>query len=114
MSFGEENSLWSKKGGTLTDKSARDEFGLTQEEIVEAIRGGKLQYRHTSMFGNPCLRLLRSEVESFVEEKYGRDYLEREKIKKELAQIKTELRKMKVRAISLEKRKAELLALLAE
>jgi hypothetical protein len=114
MSFGEEDSLWSKKGGTLTDKSARDEFGLTQEEIVEAIKGGKLQYRRTSMFGNPCLRLLRGEVESLVEEKYGRDHLEREKLKKELAQINSELRKMKARAVSLEKRKAELVAMLGE
>jgi len=27
-----------RKGGTLSDKTARTEFGLTQEEIVEAIR----------------------------------------------------------------------------
>jgi hypothetical protein len=35
-------SVWAKKGATLSDKSARTEFGLTQEEIIEAIRGGKL------------------------------------------------------------------------
>ena len=35
------DSDWTKKGATLSDKSARTEFGLTQEEIIEAIRGGK-------------------------------------------------------------------------
>lgn len=38
-----------KKGAALSDKPARKEFGLTQEEIVEAIRGGKLQYRENNM-----------------------------------------------------------------
>jgi hypothetical protein len=36
---------WVRKGATLSDKSARAEFGLTQDEIVAAIRAGKLQYR---------------------------------------------------------------------
>ncbi len=32
------DSVWSEKGATMSDKSARQEFGLTQEEIVAAIR----------------------------------------------------------------------------
>jgi len=28
-------STWVKKGANLSDKSARKEFGLTQEEIIE-------------------------------------------------------------------------------
>lgn len=32
-------TAWIKKGTTLSDKSARKEFGLTQEEIIEGIRG---------------------------------------------------------------------------
>ncbi len=36
-------SVWNQKGGALSDKSARKEFGLTQEEIIDGIRGGKLQ-----------------------------------------------------------------------
>ena len=43
----EGDSVWAKKGATLSDKSAREEFGLTQEEIVQAIKNGKLQYRKT-------------------------------------------------------------------
>ena len=43
------DSVWTKKGGTLSDKSARKEFGLTQEEIIDAIKGGKLQFRKNYM-----------------------------------------------------------------
>ncbi|HNS22423.1 MAG TPA: hypothetical protein PKH24_18095 [Sedimentisphaerales bacterium] len=62
MSAGEMDH-WSKKGATLSDKSAREEFGLTQGEIIQAIRRGKLQYREVPVYGNPFLRLLRREVE---------------------------------------------------
>jgi hypothetical protein len=47
------DSVWLKKGGTLSDKSARKEFGLSQDEIIEAIKSGKLQYRKNYMHGNP-------------------------------------------------------------
>jgi hypothetical protein len=42
-------SEWQRKGATLSDKTAREEFGLTQDEIVRAIRAGQLQYREGSM-----------------------------------------------------------------
>lgn len=38
-------SNWAGKGATLSDKSARQEFGLTQQEIIAAIRAGKLQFQ---------------------------------------------------------------------
>ncbi len=108
MHSGEANSAWFKKGATLSDKSAREEFGLTQEEIVEGIEDGKLQYRINNVFGNPYLRLVRSEVEAFVDEKYGSNYLKKKKIKKELAQTNKELKRLKTRVALLEQRKAEL------
>ncbi len=111
---GETNSVWHKKKGTLSDKSARKEFGITQEEIIDAVRDGKLQYRTNNVFGNPYLRLIRSEVEAFVDEKYGSDYLTKKKIKNELAQTNKELRKLKAQAASLEERKAELMDILDE
>ena len=64
-------SEWARKGATISDKRARDEFGLTQAEIVRAIRAGSLQYREQSMHGNPWLRLLRREVEALVNKKHG-------------------------------------------
>jgi hypothetical protein len=39
------DSEWLRKGATLSDKTARKEFGLTQNEIVQGIRTGKLQCR---------------------------------------------------------------------
>lgn len=107
-------SVWRKKGATLSDKSARKEYGLAQEEIIEAIRAGKLQYRYQNVFGNPYLKLIRREVEALVDEKYGDDYLKKKKIKKELAQVTQELKRMKAQVVSLEQKKAELLARLEE
>ena len=110
MNTGETGPVWSRKGATLSDKSARKEFGLTQEEIYQAIRDGKLQYRENSVFGNPFLRLIRTEVEALVGKKHGGKYLKKKKIKKELAQVNKELRALKAKVASLEKKKAELLA----
>lgn len=103
------DSVWTKKGGTLSDKSARGEFGLTQEEIIAAISNGELQYRENYMHGNPYFRLVRSEVEAFVDEKYGRNFLARKKHEKELSEINKALRKLKAELVFLEKRKVELL-----
>ena len=64
-------SNWNAKGAALSDKSAREEFGLTQEEIHDAIRDGTLQYRQNHIHGNPYLRLLRKEVEALVTELRG-------------------------------------------
>ena len=107
-----EDSAWTKKGATLSDKSACKEYGLTQPEIIQAIREGKLQYRTNSIYGNPFFRLIRSEVERLVDEKYGGKYLEKKKTQHELALVNQALKKLKAQAIALEKRKEELLAIL--
>jgi len=63
----EGDAMWSRKGATMSDKSARQEFGLTQQEIITVIRAGKLQYRQSSMHGNPWFRLLRMKAATVVE-----------------------------------------------
>ena len=103
------DSIWRRKGATLSDKSARQEFGLTQQEIVAAIRAGKLQFREASMHGNPWLRLLRHEVEALVKEKSGQDYLHRKKLQKELADLDKETRKLRTRLKAIERRRSELM-----
>jgi len=50
-----DESMWADKGATLSDKSARQEFGLTQAELFAAMRAGKLQFRECSMHGNERL-----------------------------------------------------------
>ena len=114
MYFEETRSAWTIKGGTLSDKSARKEFGLTQDKIIDGINNGKLQYRINYMHENPYYKLIRSEVEAFVNEKYGNDYLKRKKIENELAQFKKEIRALKSRMAFLEQRKTELLESLDE
>lgn len=104
------DSEWQCKGATLSDKTARKEFGLTQDEIVEAIRSGKLRYREASMHGNPWLRLLRREVEALVKKKHGGDYLKGLQAKTELGGINRELKRLKTQVAVLEQRKAKLIA----
>ena len=104
------DSEWQRKGATLSDKTARTEFGLTQDEIVQAIRAGKLHYRLNSIFGNPFLRLLRREVEALVKKKHGADYLKAQQAKTELARINRELKRLKTQIAGLEERKSKLMA----
>ena len=104
----ELDTEWQRKGATLSDKTARKEFGLTQNDIVQAIRAGKLQYRRNSIHGNPFLRLLRREVEAFVKNKHGDDFLKDRQAKTELARINRELKRLKTQLAALEERKASL------
>ena len=83
----EIDSEWQRKGATLSDKTARKEFGLTQAEIVQAIRAGKLHYRDGAIHGNPFLRLLRREVEALIKTNHGDDFLKERQAKTELARI---------------------------
>ena len=108
------NSGWLTKGATLSDTTAQKEFGLTRQEIVEAINCGKLQYRENNIYGNPYLRLIRHEVEALVNEKFGGDYLKHKRVKKELADINRNLKVLKTQTRLLEAKKVELLKLLEE
>ncbi|NOT57274.1 MAG: hypothetical protein HOP18_21945 [Deltaproteobacteria bacterium] len=110
----ETGAIWSRKGATFSDKPARKEFGLTQEEIIQAIQEGKLQYRLNSIFGNPFFRLIRQEVEALVDEQYGNTYLKKKQLTNELAQINKELRRLHALIVGLEQRKAEVLESLGE
>jgi hypothetical protein len=104
----EDTAIWTRQGATLSDKSARQEFGLTQDEIYAAIRAGKLQYREQYMHGNPWFRLLRHEIEALVKQKSGQGGLRKKKLEKELADIDKETRKLKSRLKVLDQRRAEL------
>jgi hypothetical protein len=104
------DSEWRRKGATLSDKSAREEFALTEDEIIQAIRDGALHYREASMHGNPWLRLLRREVEALVRKKHGAKHLKDQQTKTELTHIDRDLRRLRLQIARLEKRKAELIA----
>ena len=100
---------WQRKGATLSDKTARTELGLTQDEIVQAIRAGALQYRRGSIHGNPFLRLQRREVEALVKTTHGGHVLKDQQANAELARVDRELRRLKTQLAALEERTARLM-----
>ena len=112
MASTDDSAVWVQKGATLSDKTAQKAFGLREEDIIQAIKAGKLQYRHNTLYGNPCLKLLREAVECLVNEKYGREYLQERNAKTELGKVTTEIRSLQRKLAQLEKRKAELSAVL--
>lgn len=101
-------SIWTIKGSTLSDKSAREEYGLTQDEIETMIKKRKLQYRVNYVYENPYFKLIRSEVEKVIEEIYVKSYLKISKLKYELKQVDKELRRLKTQTKILNNRKEEL------
>lgn len=101
---------WSRKGATLSDKTARKEFGLSQDEIVAAIDAGQLQYRVGVIHGNPWLRLLRCEVEELMDSTYNdRDHRQR-RARAEVARVDRDLKKLRTEVAALEEHRAKLLA----
>ena len=105
---------WGRKGATLSDKTARAEFGLTQDEIIAGIRAGKLQYRRGEIYGNPWLRLLRREVEDLVSAGHGERYLREQQARAELKRVNRELKQLRAQVAAHEERRSVLLAELGE
>jgi hypothetical protein len=105
---------WGRKGATLSDKTARQEYRLTQDEIYAAIDAGALQWRPAAMHGNPFLRLLRREVEDLTRTLHGAAYLRERQTRTELARINRELKQLRAQLAALEERRAALLSELGE
>jgi peptidoglycan hydrolase CwlO-like protein len=99
---------WNEKGTTLSDKSARKEFGLSQEIIIEAAKSGKLQYRVNFSHGNQYLRLVRAEVESLAKELHGKAHFEKQKIQNEMSNVQKEINQLKKQIKKLEERRSVL------
>ena len=105
-----EYGEWNLKGATLSDKTANKEYGIVRVFIVKGIRAGKLEYRGGAIWGNPYLRLLRSQLERYIAEELGKDRLssakkqtELRKINKEIANLKKRLNELQARRMELEK-----------
>ena len=102
-------SQWTKRGGTFSHKNACKEFGLKEEEIIDAMKAGKLQYRQNYAHGNPYFRVLRTEVEALAIELHGKKGAEDQEIKHKLRTLNREINSLKRKLASLEKQKVELL-----
>jgi ribosomal protein L19E len=104
----EERYEWQRKGATLSDKTAREEFGLTQDEIYDAIDAGTLHYRQAAMHGNPWLRLLRREVEALARASHGDRDVNQQQARAELRRVNREIRRLRTELAELEERRAKL------
>src|SRR5881296_1961773 len=69
-----EYGAWNRKGATLSDVTAQAEYGVSRDCIVTGIQTGQLEYRAGSIWGNPYLRVLRSQLEPYIAEDLGEDY----------------------------------------
>ncbi len=102
--FGE----WNRKGATLSDATAHKEYGVSLDFIVHGIRTGKLEYREGAIWGNPYLRVLRSQLERYIAEQLGSNSLASKKTQTELRKIDKEIADLKKRLVELQARKSEL------
>ncbi len=109
-----EYGEWNRKGATLSDVTAKAEYGVSQDFIVKGIHAGKLEYRQGAIWGNPYIRVLRSQLEKYIAEELGEDYLTRVKHQTELSTVKKEISELKKRLDGLQERKKELEASLGK
>jgi hypothetical protein len=101
-----EYGEWTRKGATLSEVTARKEYGVEPDFVVKGINAGKLEYREGAIHGNPYLRVLRSQLETYIVEELGDDYLCRWQEKTELSKIQEEMTKLRKRLDELATRKA--------
>ena len=103
-----EYGEWVRKGAVLSEVTARKEYGVTRDFIVEGIQAGKLEFREGAVWGNPYLRILRSQLELYIAQQFGSEYLVRIKSLSELRTINKEIAVLKKKLSALEARKAAL------
>jgi len=103
-----EYGEWNRKGAVLSDKTAQKEYGVSRDLIVKGIQTGKLEYREGAVWGNPYLRVLRSQLEAYIAEELGSEYLASKKAKTELRVVSKEIADLRQKLAELEARKTEL------
>jgi len=103
-----EYGEWNRKGAVLSDVTAEKEYGVTRDFIVEGIQAGKLEYREGSVWGNPYLRVLRSQLEPYIAAQLGTEHLATRKAQTELRAVSKEIADIRKKLAALEARKAEL------
>ena len=103
-----EHGEWNRKGATLSEVTAKDEYGVSRDFIINGIEADKLEYREGSMWGNPYLRVLRSQFEKYIAEQLGTAYLMKVKNQTELRKVKKEITELKKKLDTLQHRKTAL------
>ncbi len=103
-----EYGEWNRKGATLSDVTAKAEYGVDRNLIIKGIQIGKLEYRDGAIWGNPYLRILRRQLEEYIADELGTEYLQQKKNESELRKIKKEISVLKKKLKVLQMRKMEL------
>jgi hypothetical protein len=103
-----EYGEWNRKGATLSEVTAKAEYGVSRDFIVKGIETDRLEYRDGAIWGNPYLRILRSQLEKYITLELGEDYLVRVKAQTELRRIKKEISELKKKLNVLQNRKTDL------
>ena len=112
-----EYDEWNRKGSSLSDVTAKKEYKVDRDFIIQGIEAGKNTFRGP-IWRNPYIRILRRQLEEYIAAEYiaaeyiaaelGAEYLEKAKGKKELLKIKSEIAQNEMRLSELLIRKAEL------
>jgi hypothetical protein len=103
-----EYGEWVRKGAVLSEVTAQKEYRVTRDFIVEGIQAGKLEFREGAVWGNPYLRVLRSQLEAYIAQQFGSESLLKTKSQIELRAINKEIADLKKKLSALEARKAAL------
>src|ERR1700738_4031747 len=93
---------------TLSDVTAQKEYGVTRDFIVKGVQAGELEFREGAVWGNPYLRVLRSQLERYIVAQLGSEYLLSKKSHNELHNIRKEIAAIRKKLAVLEARKAAL------
>ena len=86
-----EYGEWNRKNATLSDLTAKSDYGVDRDFIIKGIETGKLEYRDGTIWGNPYLRILRSQLEEYIAAESGSEYLAQIKNKAELRAVKKQI-----------------------
>jgi len=103
-----EYGEWNRKGATLSNVTAKAEYGVDWDFIVKGIEAQRLEYREGAMWGNPYLKILRGQLEKYIAQELGEDYLVKVKAQTELRRIKKEISDLKKKLNALQDRKNDL------
>ena len=103
-----EYGEWSRKKATLSEVTARKEYGVDSAFIVKGINAGKLEYREGAIHGNPYIRVLRRQLEAYIAEELGDDHLRSRQEQTELRELTREIAALRKRLDQLETRRAQI------
>ncbi|MGB4652992.1 hypothetical protein [Methanothrix sp.] len=61
-----EYGEWNREGASLSDVTAKKEYGVDREFIIRGINAGKLEFCEESIYGNPYIKVLRRQLEECI------------------------------------------------